>query len=472
MPIPCKHWLEKGSCKRFHTDYRQNQCGYIHDFEIAAMGMKNISLCRMDGDGIWAPVEIERLCLLVKSKKPYKCKKKIAKKLLEVIAHNAKIVKALRNDLEREACYVAFTDLLSSLDSCWIPKRCPYIFDDMVSILQGVINILGESVDMLEERKSRIESINKNLMLDRHIERLCKKLIPSREDLERRQNVLKMLVEFIESHNIPGLSMMTYGSTVSGFLTSESDFDITLSTSESSMSANVILQNLHNSISKSNLFHEIHFIKNAKIPILKFSHKETNLEFDICADNPLPQYNTELLLTYSKCDPRVNVMIVLVKTWAKRKGIGSSSTGHLSSYSWSLMVIFFLQVAKVLPVLTSPELAELDRSGKDARFCRDVEAANKSLLAKDTRSVGELLRDFFTFYAWQFNRSNNCICVRSGTLKSFKAKRRRSGREDWFVILDPFESNQNQFIPNNVQDTRRVARDLGSTVISVCVFFL
>ena len=122
---------------------------------------------------------------------------------------------------------------------------------------------------------------------------------------------------------------------------------------------------------------------------------------------------------------------------------------------------------KVVPVLTSPELAKLDKSGKTARFCRDVEVANKTLPAKDTRSVADLLREFFTFYAWQFNRSGSCICVRSGKLKSFKAKRRRQGRDNWFVILDPFESNQNKFIPNDVQDTRRIARDLGSTVISV-----
>jgi len=130
------------------------------------------------------------------------------------------------------------------------------------------------------------------------------------------------------------------------------------------------------------------------------------------------------------------------------------------------MVVFFLQIAKVLPVLTSPELAKLDKSGKSARFCRDIEAANRSLTKKDTRSVGDLLREFFTFYGWQFDRRRSCICVRSGKLKSFPAKRRRPGRANWFVILDPFESNQNTFIPNDMQDTRRVARDLGSTIIS------
>ena len=431
---------------------------------------ENIDMCRID-KGTWAATPLVRLCLLLISEKKSRKKMKTAKKLADVIGQNMKAARNIRNGLEREACYEACTDFLSYMDSCWIRNRFPNIFNDIVCKVQEAINMFGEAVDMLDERKSRVKAMNNSAMaLEEHAERLANSLIPTEKDRDTREKVLKNFLTFVESEKIPGLSIVVYGSNESGFLTSESDFDITVSTTKTSMSAKSVMKTLHERVSKSSMYDDIYFIKGAKIPILTFSHKETGLEFDICADNPLPQYNTELLRTYSKCDPRVRKLIVLVKTWAKRKGIGSSSSGHLSSYSWSLMVVFFLQIAKVVPVLTSPELAKLDKSGKTARFCRDVEVANKTLPAKDTRSVADLLREFFTFYAWQFNRSGSCICVRSGKLKSFKAKRRRQGRDNWFVILDPFESNQNKFIPNDVQDTRRIARDLGSTVISVrCV---
>ena len=327
--MPCKHWVKNGTCSKFHTDYVKNKCGYVHDFEIGKFVAENVEMCRVTKECMWAATCVVRLCLLLNSKQKSNIKRQreTAKAFEDCVRQNTTMIMKLQDDMEREACYEAFMELTDVIDSCvWIRNQYPSIFDNAVCRIQEAVNTLGETVDMLDERETRVESINGSVeILDRHAVRLANGFIPSATDLATRRLVLKKFLEFVDSNKISGLTVMTYGSNESGFFTSDSDFDITVSTSEATMSASMIMDKLHKSVLESKLFKTVHFIKNAKIPILTFSDAETGLEFDVCADNPLPQYNTELLRTYSNCDPRVKKLVVLVKSWAKRKRIGSST---------------------------------------------------------------------------------------------------------------------------------------------------
>ena len=232
---------------------------------------ENIDMCRID-KGTWAATPLVRLCLLLISEKESRKKMKTAKKLADVIGQNMKTVQNIRNGLEREACYEACTDFLSYMDSCWIRNRFPNIFNDIVCKVQEAINMFGEAVDMLDERKSRVKAMNNSAMaLDEHAERLANSLIPTEKDRDTREKVLKNFLTFVESEKIPGLSIVVYGSNESGFLTSESDFDITVSTTKTSMSAKSVMKTLHERVSKSSMYDDIYFIKGAKIPILTFS---------------------------------------------------------------------------------------------------------------------------------------------------------------------------------------------------------
>jgi terminal uridylyltransferase len=57
-----------------------------------------------------------------------------------------------------------------------------------------------------------------------------------------------------------------------------------------------------------------------RVPILKLVQKATEqspyeLQCDIGFSNHLALYNTQMLLTYSKCDPRVKEMMIFIKVW-------------------------------------------------------------------------------------------------------------------------------------------------------------
>lgn len=58
--------------------------------------------------------------------------------------------------------------------------------------------------------------------------------------------------------------------------------------------------------------------------------------------------NTELLKRLMKGDPRVPELVLLVKLWAKRRGVADASNATLSSYTWTLLVINFCQAEGLL----------------------------------------------------------------------------------------------------------------------------
>lgn len=65
---------------------------------------------------------------------------------------------------------------------------------------------------------------------------------------------------------------------------------------------------------------------------------------DISLQNQLAVANTKLLRTYGSIDPRVRILVFIVKHWAKSRHLNSPSDGTLSSYGFILCLIHFLQV--------------------------------------------------------------------------------------------------------------------------------
>lgn len=70
-----------------------------------------------------------------------------------------------------------------------------------------------------------------------------------------------------------------------------------------------VIEDLQEKLKKSGLLSNLVPITTAKVPILKFYHKQYELEGDISIYNTLGQQNTELLRTYAEIDPRCKVCI-------------------------------------------------------------------------------------------------------------------------------------------------------------------
>lgn len=95
-----------------------------------------------------------------------------------------------------------------------------------------------------------------------------------------------------------------------------------------------------------------------RIPILKFTEKETGLEVDFNVNNILAIHNSDLIYSYCQIDQRFHIMCMFIKHWAKQVDIIGAAYGYLSSYALTLMIISFLQSRNVLPCLQEKKVRD------------------------------------------------------------------------------------------------------------------
>uniref|UniRef100_A0A158Q8M8 RNA uridylyltransferase n=1 Tax=Elaeophora elaphi TaxID=1147741 RepID=A0A158Q8M8_9BILA len=184
-------------------------------------------------------------------------------------------------------------------------------------------------------------------------------------------------------------------------------------------------------------------IPHAKVPIVKF-HCRNRLEADVSLYNVLALENTRLLRTYSKLDGRIHQLGIMTKMWAKNCEIGNASKGSLSSYSYIIMLIHYLQRTNP-PV--APFLQEVSPSGRrkepviiddcDVYFC-NLEDLEWTVYNRST--VGELWVGFLNYFGMKFDFAQEVVQIRQ-TQPLMKLDKGWQSRP--IAIEDPFDLNHN-----------------------------
>ncbi|TIA74594.1 hypothetical protein E3P91_00882 [Wallemia ichthyophaga] len=263
-------------------------------------------------------------------------------------------------------------------------------------------------------------------------------LLPTAEEYAIKEQT-RLLLERIIVRVSPGARLTAFGSMANGFALRNSDMDLQCildpaSEPLSSAELTTIVGDL--------IRHETNFLvkplPKARIPIIKLTLSPTpSLPYGIACDigfgGQLALENTRLLLGYASVDPpRLRTLVLFIKVWSKRRKINSAYRGTLSSYGFTLLVIFFLTHVKQPPVLpnlqrippirpVSPESASYD--GRNIYFFDDVALLRQEWSSANTQSVGELLWEFFRFYAKDFNYTHDVISIRTqGGILSKDAK--------------------------------------------------
>ncbi len=191
---------------------------------------------------------------------------------------------------------------------------------------------------------------------------------------------------------------------------------------------------------------------NAKVPIVKFRHKKTDIEGDISLYNTLALQNTALLRSYAEVDERTKVLGHVVKYFAKICRIGDASCGSLSSYAYIIMVIHFLMNTSppVLPCLqrlgkqSFPKReTSLSIDGWDCWF-NSEDAKNLASVwpdhGRNRQSVGELWLGFLRYYTEVFDWEENVVGIRDTEGLTRQSK---SWTKHRLAIEDPFELTHN-----------------------------
>ncbi|CAF2116148.1 unnamed protein product [Rotaria magnacalcarata] len=267
------------------------------------------------------------------------------------------------------------------------------------------------------------------------------------QDIEQRETILTCLeTEFRKIY--PNCRLHPAGSFKNGFGFRQSDLDVCVQLETNSNESRIqTLENLAEFLqSKQLLFKNIEIVRNARVPIIRSTHAESNIEVDISLNNMLPVENTRLLRIYSDIDPRVRELGFVIKTLAKQCNICDASRGTLSSYAYTIMVIHFLQQIQppVIPVLqqlnddSSDNVSRVRKCGNWNVYFYD-NLKNLSQIwdgyGLNKLSSGELWVEFLCYYTERFNYGTNIVTIRQvePLLRSEKG---------WFhptiAIEDPF----------------------------------
>ncbi|KAK3822485.1 MAG: hypothetical protein JOS17DRAFT_753720 [Linnemannia elongata] len=190
-------------------------------------------------------------------------------------------------------------------------------------------------------------------------------------------------------------------------------------------------------------------VPQARVPIT--SWKLYGIQCDANLNQPMGVHNSKLISTYSNIDDRFKTLWFSIKQIGKQHGIISASTGFLSSYALTMMLIVFLQDVTsptILPRLQRSSLATPHTiEGYDCSF--DSQTIYTEYGADNTHSAGQLLIDFFHFYGYVFNYASQEVHPSLGKIRNRSitppARSRTDRRpKDWPIcILDPFITDRN-----------------------------
>ncbi|KAK2962845.1 putative terminal uridylyltransferase 7 [Blattamonas nauphoetae] len=228
------------------------------------------------------------------------------------------------------------------------------------------------------------------------------------------------------------------------------------------------------------------FVDSARVPVLKChamlpiwspeqigsAEPNTKVSFDIVASNFLGVQNSRLIRTYTECDERVRLFLLLVKKWAKGWGIADAKEKTLSSYGWNMICLSYLQACTppIIPNLQSeayiaasnPDLVvDLDIEGGECRFSRDAQPwksrapgllpnPDDPLQTEDPRpvnttSLAQLFVNFMEFLS-NFYTNEIAFSIKHGALCTTASIKHLLVRQ-WvlppFVIVDPLEIGRN-----------------------------
>lgn len=288
-------------------------------------------------------------------------------------------------------------------------------------------------------------------VLDKVCEQCHTDFAPSDLEERVRDYILQDLQTFVRRH-FAGARLQLFGSSKNGFGFRQSDLDICMMLDgQESVDDNDyirVIESLARQLRKHTGLKNILPITTAKVPIVKFYHVQTGLEGDISLYNTLALHNTHLLASYAAIDKRVKILCYVMKVFAKMCDIGDASRGSLSSYAYTLMVLFYLQQRNppVIPVLQEiydgKKKPEILVEGWNVYFFDDLAAlpGRWQHYGMNTETVGELWLGLLRFYTEDFDFREHVVCIRQyDRLTTFN----KQWTSKYIAIEDPFDLNHN-----------------------------
>lgn len=160
-------------------------------------------------------------------------------------------------------------------------------------------------------------------------------------DFKIRQEIVCGMEKIIQEH-LPECSLRMYGSCLTRFAFKTSDINIDIKFPSMMSHPDVLIQVLEilkNSDSYSDVESDFH----AKVPVVFCRDVNSGLICKVSAGNDVACLTTDLLAALGKLEPVLVPLVLAFRYWARLCHIDCQAEGGIPSYSFALMVIFFLQ---------------------------------------------------------------------------------------------------------------------------------
>lgn len=157
--------------------------------------------------------------------------------------------------------------------------------------------------------------------------------------------------------------------------------------------------------------------------------QQASAPFNLAVNALTPLRCSQLFEAAAQLNPSAAELILLVRRWAKDRGVSHAAKGHLSPYGWMLLAIFYLQDSEQLPPMGFVP---------QSRSC--------PAFSPSSATTGDLLKGFMKFYS-SLDWAKESIAVRAGQRKApvralvllHEDGKTRPGPN----IEDPFEPSNN-----------------------------
>ena len=205
---------------------------------------------------------------------------------------------------------------------------------------------------------------------------------------------------------------------------------------------------------ESNKYENINIRNTKRIILMDLYDKENNIKIELVINNIFGIINSYLICNYLTFDSRAIILVNTIKNWSKEKGINGNYKGHLSSYCYTLMVIYFLQRIKepILPIVNSKNnLHKIIIQNKEYFLEKSLlcNFNNISFKTKNKDSISILMMKFLMFYLYEFNENRYCIDITNekvvfryeemSYLNYLETKNKRAA----YVFIDMFDYSYN-----------------------------
>ncbi|XP_020843443.1 terminal uridylyltransferase 4 isoform X5 [Phascolarctos cinereus] len=169
-------------------------------------------------------------------------------------------------------------------------------------------------------------------------------------DFGFRQEIVTEMEKVVQQR-LPDCSLRLYGSSLTRFAFKSSDVNIDVKFPPKMSHPDVLIQVL-DILKNCALYSEVESDFHAKVPVVFCKDVKSGLTCKVSAGNDVACLTTDLLAALGKLEPVLTPLVLAFRYWARLCHIDCQAEGGIPSYSFALMVMFFLQQRKP-PLLPS-----------------------------------------------------------------------------------------------------------------------